>query len=112
MLNQLTHALIIDNSTQWFAYIISYLDTRNQDKNGKTTIKESYHLSSEIENHNPFVMNIYNRQYSFGNEKFDIFGVGISSYYGYYLSEYDFNRIKRMIEIYPVVCEFNRLKQL
>lgn len=112
MLNQLNHALIIDNNTQWFAYIVSYLDTRNQLKDGKITIKESYILSTDIENHNPFILNIYARQYSFSNEKFDIFGAGVNSYYGYYLSEHDYNKIRRMIQIYPMVCEFNRLKEL
>ena len=96
------YALIVDVSTQWFAYIVEYKDT----KFGKEEI--SYHqIPNGMDNNNPFLDNIYSRKLSFLYERFNI---SSQDYFGWHLSPLEYNRIKRMIDIWPRVLEFEKLK--
>jgi hypothetical protein len=97
------YALIIDVSTQWFAYLVKYKNT-----NGHKEELLYHHIPSRLDRDNPFIGNIYRRKLSFSYERFDI---DHQEYYGWHLSDLEYNKIKRMIDIYPTVMEFERLKK-
>lgn len=102
----MNYALIIDESVQWFAYLVKY----KEGLDNIPEVMEHFSLPCRIEDNNDFINNVYAREISFTNkyfkfvEHFDNFG-------GWYLSPREYNRIKRMIEIWPIVVEFNNLKR-
>jgi len=88
--------LIIDNSVQWFCYII----TVNNDK-----IIETYAVDSNIKG--PYLKSIFSRELHFSNRQFKPQG-SIDTYYGWTISETEYNHIKKLIELYPKYIEYCR----
>lgn len=90
------HYLIIDNSCQWEQYIV---------KLNKQEILEMI----EVKNLSvgSFLNNIYLREMHFSNKFFRN-----NYYYGWTISEYEFNRIKKMCELKEYVDEYNKLAEL
>jgi hypothetical protein len=93
------HALITDGSVQWFTYLVSVAET------GECIFYES--IPSQMSN--DFLSNIFSRPLSFSNLRLIVGSHGLDTWYGNWISEYDFKRIKKMTEIYPQVLEYQRL---
>lgn len=102
------YSLIIDNSTQWFSYLIKYVECDPMIK--QYHIQENYLLDSDMERYNQFISNIYSRPFSFNNVRFDIPGDSNQTFNGIHISEKEFNRVKKMIDLWPKVVEYNKLK--
>lgn len=100
------YSLIADNSIRWFTYLIKHTDCEQY--KDKIEVIESYefpNMDSECE----ILKDIWSRPTSFSNTRFDIKGQRLQSYNGIYVSEREFGRIKRLIELYPSVVEFRKL---
>ncbi|MDP2692445.1 MAG: hypothetical protein Q8O88_02260 [bacterium] len=91
--------LAVDNSTQWETVLIA-VDDNNEDK-----ISFFQHVDSGI--CGPFIHSICSRELHFGDKKFYN-----KTYYGWTLSEVEFNKIKRMIDLYPEYLEYLKLYNL
>lgn len=95
-------ALITDNIVQWFHYIVCLADT------GEAI--EWYKLDVGISN--DYLSNIYNRGVNFSDLFVVLPGEGSDRFYGSWISEYEFRRIREMIKLYPSVVEYERLGKL
>ncbi len=96
------YAFLSDNSVQWFTFIVKL-----NDENGPL---EHFSLDSGIRNE--YLFNIYSREPSFSNLRVRIPGACVETFTGYWLSPYEFNRIKRMVELFPVYREYLDLGKL
>lgn len=96
------YALLTDNSVQWFTDIVSILDTGE--------VNDYKELDTEISNE--YLSNIFNKELSFTSLKLTIPGQSLDTWYGTWISEYDFKRIARMIELFPAVKEYYRLGKI
>lgn len=97
------YALITDNCTQWFSYIVSIFDT------GETV--ETYEVPSKLTNE--FLLNLYKREQSFSGLNIRIPNEPASfCWAGSWISGYEFQRVKKMIQLWPAVQEFERLGKL
>ncbi len=94
------YALITDNSVQWFSYVVSIFDTGE--------VAEYHNLPNDL--NNEFISNI-NRP-TFGINPLVIPGESNNSWTGMWLSKYEFDRIKKMITLYPSFKEYIRLGEL
>lgn len=101
-LSENRYAIILDNATQWFSYIV-FLD-------GFSKCKENYILSSNISN--DYLSNIYNRPMSFSNLEIDLINEQNKNWGGWWISAYDFERIKQMIKLFPSVLKYKQLGEL
>lgn len=107
--------LIVDSGTQWFSRIICIKDDRE--------ISESLDLQTlepQLKHNSSLFSNIYGRKplgvitdefgnkltlnhYSFGSSG------NISLWHGWSISEFEFEKIKKLIELTPYVKKFNEL---
>ena len=96
------YVLLTDNSVQWFGYIACIAET------GEAI--EWYRLDSKISN--DYISNLYKRGISFSNLHLVIPGEPCERFYGNEISEYEFMRVRKMIDLFPQVEEYNRLGKL
>ncbi len=92
--------LITDVGTQWFHYLVKDVVSPDEMFHDYTVLEVPNNLSG------PFLGNIYGRELNFTYKKFPI---REDYYYGWSLSEKEFGRIKRLIELQSKVDEYNRL---
>jgi len=95
------YAIISDTSVQWFSYLISL--------NDKDETVEKIQISFDITRSSEYVQNFYNRHPSFQNLK--LMGDG-EIYAGVWLSEYEYNRVSKILELHPYVQEYTRLGEM
>lgn len=90
---------ITDNGVQWFSYII------------RVENKDFFQPIEQIEIPNAvtgdIIGNITCRELAFGNKQ-----IGGDYFYGWSISKLEFDRIKRACELYPHVCEYNKILKL
>jgi hypothetical protein len=96
------YALLTDNSVGWFSYLALIQDSGE--------CFQYFDLPSGL--NNEYLSNLFNREPSFFNLKVIMRGAPIDTFGGVFISEYELNRIKKMIELYPGVLEYNRLGRL
>lgn len=96
------YCLITDNNVGWFTYLVSIHET------GEAC--ETFDLPFGLTNE--FLSNIFSRCPSFTNLKIMLKNSSLDTFCGTFISKYDFDRIKKMIEIYPAFLEYNRLGRL
>lgn len=96
------YALIIDDSVQWFAYIVKY----SGDK-----VFEFHSIPVQLENNNPFMSNIYSRTFSIHGKKFNLSGQCCDRFNGIIISPKEFERIAKMINLWDSYVELEKLKQ-
>lgn len=99
------YALITDNSVQWFSYLVKITD------DGR--LYEKILIPNNL--NNDFMGNLCKRGLCFVNFKFtnDVLPSEMTgTWYGNFISEYEFNRVKKMLDLYPMVKEFERLGKL
>ena len=105
---QYFYSLIIDNSVQWFSYLIKHEEINGYAK--ICNVIESKQLP-DIDD-TEVISDIWSRPFSFTSVHFNgINSDGSQSYNGIYISEREFGRIKRLIELYPYVTEFRKLSK-
>ncbi len=97
------YALLTDNSVQWFTYLVSIHETGECDE-------YYYYLDNSIKN--DYLTNCFNRELSFNNLRLMVPSAAVDTFYGTWISKYDFERIRRMIQLYPSVLEYNKLGKL
>ncbi|MEK6882071.1 MAG: hypothetical protein AABY22_20815, partial [Nanoarchaeota archaeon] len=93
MKNNLKYYLGIEANCQWQTVLFS--ETEDAD------LVESFDIPSDIKG--PILSNIFNREtfFSYKSVKSDF-------YYGWTISQLEFNKIKRALELYPLVQEYYR----
>lgn len=97
------YALLIDNSVQWFTYLVALSET------GECV----GHHSVPNNLHNDYLANFWSVPVTFNNLRLSIPNYGSSeTWCGYWISEYDYSRLKRLIELHPQVEEYQRLGKL
>jgi hypothetical protein len=96
------YALITDNSVQWFHYLVCISDT------GEAI--EWYDLDIKIKNN--YLSNLYNRGVNFDNLYLVLPGQVNHHFYGNWISEYEFQRVRKMIELFPSVQEYEKIGKL
>ena len=96
------YALLTDNSVQWFSYAVQV----------SVTGEALDYIELDSGMSNPFLSNLFNRELSFSNMRLVIPGHSVCTWYGNWISEYEFFRIKKMIELYKSVKEYERLGRL
>jgi hypothetical protein len=89
--------LLHDNNTQWFTKIVS-IDIKSVDEKNDG-IEEFIDVDTAIKG--PFIESIFERELHFSNKKF--YG---NSYYGWTISKNEFDRLKRLTELYPKYLEY------
>lgn len=92
------YAIISDDSVGWFSYAVKF---------DKTCI-ENFQLNFS----NDYLRNLYDRPHSFASSNINIKGAPIDSYYGIWISEYEFSRLKEMHNLYPSVLRFEKLGKI
>ena len=95
-------AILTDSSMQWFSYIVCI-------SNSGEAI-EWYKLDNKISN--DYLSSILSRGTNFNNLILVIPGETCNVFYGTWISEYEFRRIRRMIELYPSVEEYYKWARL
>jgi hypothetical protein len=99
----MTYYLITDMGTQWFHYLVS--------KDGEKIV-DVHDMSPINRADSTLLSNIYGREPVHGLPDFHdgrlINGGGMFG--GWSISELEFGRIKRMLELAPAVSEFNKIK--
>ena len=98
----MTYALLTDNSVQWFSFLACISET------GEAL--EWYQLPNSM--NNKYLSNLFNRGMNFNDLVLQMPGVSVDRFYGNYCSEYEFGRVRKMIELYPQVQEYERLGKL
>ena len=101
--------LITDIGTQWFTYIVSARELPPS----KTRIRRcniTSFLKLDLGMHSNFINNIQSREPNFMLAEF-LGWIESGDYYGWALSEKEFDTIKEMIYIYPTVEKFNKLSK-
>lgn len=96
------YALITDNNVGWFSYLVSICETGE--------VSESFNLENGIRNE--YLSNLFSREPSFSNLRIMIPNNSLDTFCGVFISKYDFDRIKKLIGLYPSVLEYNRLGKL
>lgn len=96
------YALLTDNSVQWFTYLVEILNT------GEAA---NYHQINNSLN-NEYLSNLFNRQINFNNLRLVIPGQSCDTWYGNWISQYEYDRIRKMILLFPSVEEYYRLGKL
>lgn len=96
------HALLTDNSVQWFSYVVEISDT------GEAT---NYHFIDSSLN-NAYLGNLYDRGANFDNLRLIIPEQTCDTWRGNYISKYEYDRIVKMVKLFPNVKEYHRLGQL
>lgn len=105
--NELRHYLLADDSVQWFVKLARVeIDPNDPVKTGdfpRHVSEELIDVPTEVDRCD-FLGNIYAREAQFGSRRFR------GETYGWWsISEAEYMRIKRLIELTPSVSEFNRL---
>ncbi len=96
------YALLTDNSVQWFGFLVSISEE------GKCY---DYHpVSTGIKC--DYLSSIYSRPLNFTDLELDIPSQPVNKFYGIYISEYEFNRLVKIIRLYPETLEYERLGRL
>lgn len=105
-MKNITHALLIDEDCQWLAYIVKFDQIKLMEIN---QVEEYLELPSQMDKENPFISNIYNRDINHYRITLQPSINGINGFYGWSLSELDYNRIKRMITLWPSLQEYKNI---
>ena len=101
------YALLVDNGVQWFDVLVKYEEPSNKDD--KLVAVEHYEVSQRVRN-SAFCKNVYNRPIEI--RRLPLWLNSCPEYYGWHISETDYKRITRMIELDKHVAEFERLSEL
>lgn len=91
-----------DNNVGWFTCLVSIFETGE--------VVETLEIPSGLTNE--YMSNLFNREPSFLNSTFVIPNSSLDTFTGIFISKYDFDRIKKLVELYPNVLEYNRLGKL
>lgn len=105
----MNYFLVIDNSTQWFSYIIA-ADSQITDLTTpeKWNVKEYHEMLLGM--NSPFLSRLWARRRNFSNAYF--YGMpNLGSCSGWDLSVDDFERLKEMISLFPSVTKFAQLSK-
>lgn len=95
--------LVTDNSVQWFSAIL-------KTKEDGIEVVECKLLDNLVRG--PFLSNIFGREIHFGNRKFTgAIDGNVNPSYGWSISEDEYNKICRLIDLSVYVAEFNKLIQ-
>ena len=99
----MTYYLLTDTGTQWFHYLVS--------KDGET-VKEAHDMRDLNHLQSTLLHNIYSRELTGKSLKIQDSRMcsGCGDFYGWTISELEFGRIKRLLELSLAVQEFNKLK--
>ena len=100
--------LIVDDSTQWFGYIVAQYPDAVENK-----CAECFSLESRIGG--PFVNQIYSREVHFTSRRFshhNLVSQSGGTFYGWTLSKSEFDRLKELIDLYPAAEKYNKLINL
>jgi len=98
----MTYALLTDNSVQWFSFLVAISET------GEAV--EHYSIPNSMSN--KYLSNLFNRGMHYSDLPLTIPGISVDRFYGNNCSEYEFGRVRKMIELYPQVQEYERLGRL
>lgn len=105
-MNALKYFLVVENGCQWQSAIIA---AKDNDKTKSPHYAYDYineqHYDLDLNIGGKFCYNICGRELHFGNKFF----ANIGFCYGWTISKYEFDTLKRMIELKPFVDEYNRL---
>jgi hypothetical protein len=100
----MTYYLVTDIATQWFQYSVSLDSTKK--------VVDVIDLRDFVRVPSTLLSNIYGREAiteSLRLQDYRLVNSG-GDFYGWTISELEFNRIKRMVELMPAVQEFNKIK--
>lgn len=100
------YAIVSDNSVGWFHYAVRIDET---EKEPCFQCKEGHDLRNIS---NDWLNNLFARPESFGNMLIAVPGHHCMNFYGSWISEYEFNRVKRMAELQPALEEYAKLGKL
>ena len=98
----MTYALLTDNSVQWFSFLVCISET------GEAI--EYYSIPSGMSN--KYLNNLFSRGMYYSDLPLQIPGISVDRFYGNNCSEYEFGRVRKMIELYTQVKEYERLGKL
>ena len=93
------YAIISDTSVQWFTYIVSIAETGE--------VLEEYQLEGRIRGE--FIDNLVDRECSFRALELRLLTNSETRWYGNWISKKEFERLHKIIQLYPGVIEYNRL---
>lgn len=103
----MNYFLVIDNSTQWFSYIVASDDQIKDPTTPEKWNAKEYH-EMPVGMNSPFLSRIWDRRRNFSNAYF--YGMpNLGSCSGWDLSIDDFNKLKELISLFPSVVKFNQL---
>lgn len=97
-MKDINYYFIIDNSFQWFSYIVALKQISENDWRTVELISFDSTISGD------FLNNILNRETHFMNRR-----INNEYYFGWSLSQKEFLRLKRIIELYPMAQEYRQL---
>lgn len=105
-MNKEKYYLIVENGCQWQVYAVECVEN---DKIKEPKYSYDFLVKKWIDIHQvdnePFFRQIYEREQHFGNKFFE----GNIHCYGWTISKKEFETIKRIAELRPLVEEYNRL---
>ena len=96
------YLLVTDNSVQWFTYLVCVAETGE--------VLEEYSVPTCF--NNAYINNLYNRGVYPHDIELNIRGCSVNRFCGNNISEYEYQRVRRMLELFPQVKEYERLGQL
>jgi hypothetical protein len=104
MERDILYYIIHDNSMGWCSYVVKVYD---QPEIEHKWVVEAHDLDNKITG--GFVSNIFKREVHFTNRFYRGAGIITCSYFGWSISEEEFNKLKRIIELRDMVEEYYQI---